>query len=207
MKSEKIQVKKRIITDLNEILSKHVPLQYWDKIKSEISPRYKSPVAVLIEIPDEDVKKWYEGVQKWHEAGKHWYDGFPIMIYNQCQKALGPFRNRREEISYIYVDFGGDPKWLRMFSKNDGAWFELLCSSVFPEWDCDIHYIDCEHIPCYYWQNMEDAGLDSESTKQGLHVCVIFCFVPQTLRYYPPVGRNRWFDKYFNEEEDEDDDY
>ena len=82
MKSEKIQVKKRIITDLNEILSKHVPLQYWDKIKSEISPRYKSPVAVLIEIPDEDVEKWYEECTEIK---------YPNMIYNQCQKALKPF--------------------------------------------------------------------------------------------------------------------
>ena len=203
MRSEKIQVKKRIITDLNEILSKHVPLQYWDKIKSEISPRYKSPVAVLIEIPDEDVKKWHEGVQEWFEAAKFWYDGYPTMIYNQCQKALKPFRNRRKEIPHIYIDFGGDPKWLRRFSENDRSWFEMLCGSVIPKWDNEPHYLAYQRIPFDYWQNMKDA-LDSESIKQGLHICVIFCFAPQTLRYYPPVGRNRWFDRFFNKEEDDD---
>lgn len=197
MKSKKIQVKKRIITDLNEILSKHVPLQYWDKIKSKIIPRYKSPVAVLIEIPDEDVKKWHEECTEIK---------YPNMIYNQCQKALKPLRNRRKEISHIFMDFGGDPKWLRVFSEDNGLWFQDLSHYVFPEWDYEPHNLAYQHIPFDYWQNMKDA-LDSESIKQGLHICVIFCFAPQTFRYYPPVGRNRWFDRFFNKEEDEDDDY
>lgn len=190
-----------IITDLNKILAEHVPLQYWDKIKSEISPRYKSPVAVLIEIPDEAVKEWYEAVKKWYEGCTELE--YPKMIYDQCQKALEPFGNRRKEISHIYVDFGGDPKWLRLFSENDGSWFEMLCGNVFPEWDRDIHYLACEHIPFDYWSNLEDA-LNSESTKQGLHICVIFCFVPKTLRYYPPVGRNIWWERLFNKEEDDE---
>lgn len=140
---------KHIITDRAEI-EKHVHTEVWNKTVS----KYQEFCSVLIEIPADELEKWL--------------DSYSEGITQICKNALTPFQERADEISYIYIEYGGEPKWLRRFAEDEGSWYEMLCDEVLPSWMSRETKWD-------YYPSIEDA-LDSESTKQGLHIYVTLCF-------------------------------
>lgn len=140
---------KHIITDRAEI-EKHVHREVWNETIS----KYQALCSVLIEIPAGELERWV-----------HSYSEEITLI---CKNALMPFRERTDKLAYIYIEYGGEPKWLRRFAENEGSWYEMLCDEVLPSWI--NRETKWDFYPC-----VEDA-LDSESTKQGLHIYVTLCF-------------------------------
>lgn len=138
-----------LITDRAEI-EKYVHTEVWDESVS----KYQELCTILIEIPAGELEKWV--------------DSYAEGIILICENALTPFQGRADEISYIYIKYGGESKWLRRFAENEGAWYEMLCDDVLPSW------MNCE-TKWDFDVNIKDA-LDSESTKQGLHIYVTLCF-------------------------------
>lgn len=140
---------KYIITDRAEI-EKHVHTEVWNETVS----KYQELRSVLIEIPTAELESWLD----------YYSEGIALI----CKYTLTPFQERADEISYIYIEYGGEPKWLRRFAEDEGSWYEMLCDEVLPSWMCRETKWD-------FYPSIEDA-LDSESTKQGLHIYVTLCF-------------------------------
>ena len=140
---------KHIITDRAEI-EKHIHTEVWNETVS----KYQELCSVLIEIPTGELERWL--------------DSYSEGITQICENALTPFQERADEISYIYIEYGGEPKWLRQFAEDEGSWYEMLCDEVLPSWMSRETKWD-------FYPSIEDA-LDSESTKQGLHIYVTLCF-------------------------------
>lgn len=140
---------KHIITDRAEI-EKQIHREVWNNTIS----KYQELCSTLIEIPADELERWF-----------HSYSEEITLI---CKNALMPFQERADEISYVYIEYGGEPKWLRRLAANEGSWYEMLCDEVLPSWmRCKTKW---DFYPC-----VEDA-LDSESIKQGLHIYVTLCF-------------------------------
>lgn len=139
----------KIITDRDEI-EKYVHTDIWDKIVT----KYQELCTILIEIPAGELERWV--------------DSYSEEIAKICEDALVSFQERADEISYIYIEYGGEPKWLRRFAENNGSWYEMLCDEVLPSWMSRETKWD-------FYPSIEDA-LDTKSTKQGLHIYVTLCF-------------------------------
>ena len=138
-----------IITDRDEI-EKHVHTKVWNETVS----KYQELCSVLIEIPTVELESWLDSYS----------EGIALI----CKNTLTPFQELADEISYIYIEYGGEPKWLRRFAEDEGSWYEMLCDEVLPSWMSRETKWD-------FYPSIEDA-LDSESTKQGLHIYVTLCF-------------------------------
>lgn len=138
-----------LITNRTEI-EEHIYTDVWNEIVS----KYQELYTVSIEIPENELEIWV--------------DSYTEEIAKICEIALMPFQERADEISYIYIEYGGEPKWLRQFAEDEGSWYEMLCDEVLPSWMSRETKWD-------FYPSIEDA-LDSESTKQGLHIYVTLCF-------------------------------
>ena len=138
-----------LITNRTEI-EEHIYTDVWNEMVS----KYQELYTVSIEIPENELEIWV--------------DSYTEEIAKICEIALMPFRERADEISYIYIEYGGEPKWLRQFAEDEGSWYEMLCDEVLPSWMSRETKWD-------FYPSIEDA-LDSESTKQGLHIYVTLCF-------------------------------
>ncbi|MBQ8422730.1 MAG: hypothetical protein IJY36_00525 [Coprobacter sp.] len=140
---------KHIIADRAEI-EKHIHREVWNETVS----KYQELCSVLIEIPAGELERWL--------------DSYSEEIALICKNALTRFQGRSDEISYIYIEYGGEPKWLRRLAENEGSWYEMLCDEVLPSWMS--RETKWDFYPC-----VEDA-LDAESAKKGLHIYVTLCF-------------------------------
>lgn len=140
---------KHIITDRAEI-EKHVHREVWNEIVS----KYQEQCSVLIEIPADKLERWLHSYSE--------------EIALMCKNALTPFQERVDELAYIFIEYGGEPKLLRRLAEDEGSWYEMLCDEVLPSWMSRETKWD-------FYPSIEDA-LDTGSTKQGLHIHVTLCF-------------------------------
>ena len=82
-----------LIIDRTEI-EKHVHTKVWNETVS----KYQVLCSVLIEIPTGELESWLDSYS----------EGIALI----CKNTLTPFQERANEISYIYIEYGGEPKWV-----------------------------------------------------------------------------------------------